>query len=140
MSVSEQDPNRAYRETQSQIYKLQETLLNSARTKNKQEEGQESNTHSFPEQYMHYQNGRNSAYDLPNVSSQSVLAFTEKHYPNKLKTWVHFITIVSKKGLLMKTPQVTQTGTVFHTTFMTTLFHHRSFQLSLFKISTILQR
>ncbi|AJV15065.1 Rxt3p [Saccharomyces cerevisiae YJM1478] len=85
MSVSEQDPNRAYRETQSQIYKLQETLLNSARTKNKQEEGQESNTHSFPEQYMHYQNGRNSAYDLPNVSSQSVLAFTEKHYPNKLK-------------------------------------------------------
>lgn len=78
MSVSEQDPNRAYRETQSQIYKLQETLLNSARTKNKQEERQESNIHPLS-------NDKTSAYDIPNVNSQSVLAFTEEHYSRKLK-------------------------------------------------------
>ncbi|CAI4057583.1 hypothetical protein SKDZ_04G1660 [Saccharomyces kudriavzevii ZP591] len=84
MSVSEQDPNRAYRETQSQIYRLQETLLNSARAKNKQEEGrQESNNHFFLGLHEDSQKGKSSAFDMPDVNSHAVLAFTEKHYPNK---------------------------------------------------------
>ena len=70
-------PNRAYRETQSQIYKLQETLLNSARTKNKQEEDKQG-------QYVSSQSGGGSVSHILDVNSQSVLAFTEKHYPNKL--------------------------------------------------------
>ncbi|EJS44374.1 rxt3p [Saccharomyces arboricola H-6] len=85
MSVSEQDPNRAYRETQSQIYRLQETLLNSARTKNVQEEvKKESSSSSLSGQYE-FQKGRTSVSDVPEVNSQSVLAFTEEHYPKKPK-------------------------------------------------------
>ncbi|CAI4059527.1 hypothetical protein SUVZ_04G1690 [Saccharomyces uvarum] len=88
MSVSEQDPNRAYRETQSQIYRLQETLLNSARAKNVQEEDRQENNSYSPDQYGNSQvlsTGEVSAFNAPEIDSQSVLTFTAEKYPKEPK-------------------------------------------------------
>lgn len=103
MSVSEQDPNRAYRETQSQIYRLQETLLNSARAKNLQEEERQENNSQPLDQYGNSQELATSgvsAFNAPEVDSQSVLTFTAEKYPKEPKKFGYTLLQPFQRGIL----------------------------------------